>query len=99
MIDEESDRAANGKRRSDQSCATNVNRAIRRIMTKHKGRETNAEVTHDGLDQIQDFHRSHSPNTMSAAPSTAVTSASMWPFIMKSIACKWLNAVGRILQR
>ena len=30
---------------------------------------------------------------------SAVMSASMWPFIMKSIACKWLNAVGRILQR
>ena len=45
------------------------------------------------------IHRSHSPNTMSSAPRIAVVSASMWPFDMKSIACKWLNAVGRILQR
>src|SRR5690242_21517310 len=44
-------------------------------------------------------HRSHSPNTMSIAPRMAVVSASMWPFDMKSIACRWLNAVGRILQR
>ena len=44
-------------------------------------------------------HRSHSPKTTSMAERTAVVSASMWPFIMKSIACKWLNAVGRILQR
>ena len=44
-------------------------------------------------------HRSHSPNTTSIALNTAVVSASMWPFIMKSIACKWLNAVGLILHR
>jgi hypothetical protein len=31
-------------------------------------------------------HRSTSPNTMSIALSTAVVSASMWPFIIKSIA-------------
>ena len=44
-------------------------------------------------------HRSHSPNTTSIAPMIAVVSASMWPFDIMSIACKWLNAVGRILQR
>lgn len=44
-------------------------------------------------------HRSHSPNTISIAPKMAVASGSMWPFVMKSIACKWLKAVGRILQR
>ena len=44
-------------------------------------------------------HRSTSPNTTSIAHSTAVVSASMWPFIMKSIAWRWLNPVGRILQR
>ena len=44
-------------------------------------------------------HRSTSPNTMSIALSTAVVSASMWPFIMKSIACRCEKPVGRILQR
>src|SRR5918993_1661347 len=43
--------------------------------------------------------RSTSPNTTSMADSTAVTSASMWPFIMKSIACRCEKPVGRILQR
>src|SRR5262249_38076361 len=43
--------------------------------------------------------RSTSPNTMSIADSTAVVSASMWPFIMKSIACRCEKPVGRILQR
>jgi len=47
----------------------------------------------------QNTHRSHSPKTTSMALSTAVVSASMWPFIMKSIACKCEKAVGRILQR
>ena len=45
------------------------------------------------------FQRSLSPNTGSSADSTAVVSASMWPFIMKSSAWRWLNIVGRILQR
>ncbi len=49
--------------------------------------------------QQGDYHRSTSPNTMSMAESTAVTSASMWPFIMKSIACRCEKPVGRILQR
>ena len=49
--------------------------------------------------QIFAAHRSHSPNTTSIAPMIAVTSGSMWPTLMKSIAWRWLNAVGRILQR
>src|SRR5690606_2283371 len=44
-------------------------------------------------------HRSHSPNTISIAPRMAVASGSMWPLLMKSIAWRWLKAVGRILQR
>src|SRR5690606_17035662 len=49
--------------------------------------------------RLQVAHRSHSPNTTSIAPRMAVASGSMWPLLMKSIACRWLNAVGRILQR
>jgi hypothetical protein len=43
--------------------------------------------------------RSHSPNTISSAPNMAVVSASMCPRVMKSIAWRCENAVGRILQR
>ena len=50
-------------------------------------------------EELKQVHRSHSPKTTSMADRTAVVSASMWPFIMKSIAWRWLNAVGRILQR
>ena len=52
-----------------------------RIPVVGEGRELLSEA--DGGRHI---HRSHSPNTMSMAPRTAVVSASMWPFIMKSIA-------------
>ena len=44
-------------------------------------------------------HRSISPNTMSRAPRMAVTSASMWPLVMKSIAWRCEKPVGRILTR
>src|SRR5262249_39185108 len=42
-------------------------------------------------------HRSTSPNTMSSEPSTADTSASMWPLHMKSIACRCAKPGARIL--
>src|SRR5580704_17447834 len=42
-------------------------------------------------------HRSTSPNTISSEPSTAETSASMWPRHMKSIACRWAKPGARIL--
>src|SRR4051812_11747822 len=44
-------------------------------------------------------HRSTSPNTMSSEPRMAVTSASMWPRDMKSIAWRWEKPVGRIFTR
>src|SRR5439155_7597665 len=50
------------------------------------------------LGETADGHqRSTSPNTMSSEPSTADTSASMWPRHMKSIACRWANPGARIL--
>ena len=53
----------------------------------------------DHFEFVPPPHRSHSPNTTSMAPMIAVTSGSMWPLVMKSIACRCENAVGRILQR
>src|SRR5947209_14219697 len=50
---------------------------------------------HDALPIYLDFgqrdHRSTSPNTMSSDPSTALTSASMWPRHMKSMAWRCAN--------
>ena len=45
------------------------------------------------------LQRSTSPKTISIDPRIAVMSGSIWPRDMKSIACKWLKPVGRILQR
>src|SRR5262245_27006845 len=42
-------------------------------------------------------HRSTSPNTISSEPSTAETSASMWPLQRKSIACRCAKPGARIL--
>src|SRR6185369_8654958 len=42
-------------------------------------------------------HRSTSPNTISSEPSTADTSASMWPRQRKSIAWRWAKPGARIL--
>ena len=47
--------------------------------------------------ETADAHRSTSPNTMSIEPRMADTSASMWPRVRKSIACKWANDGARIL--
>ncbi len=58
-----------------------------------------AKLLLTGEKTIDQYHRSHSPNTMSSAPKIAVVSASMCPRDMKSMACKCENAVGRILQR
>src|SRR4051812_7080085 len=55
--------------------------------------------TEQDVEATTEPHRSTSPNTMSSALSTAVVSASMWPFIMKSIAWRCEKPVGRILQR
>ena len=44
-------------------------------------------------------HRSTSPNTTSIEPTIAQTSASMWPFDMKSVAWRWAKPGARILQR
>ena len=44
-------------------------------------------------------HRSTSPNTTSIEPTMAQTSASMWPFDMKSVAWRWAKPGARILQR
>ena len=44
-------------------------------------------------------HRSTSPNTISMEPTTAQTSASMWPRDMKSVAWRWAKPGARILQR
>src|SRR6185503_18483 len=42
-------------------------------------------------------HRSTSPNTMSIEPRMAETSASMWPRVRKSIACRCAKPGARIL--
>ena len=47
----------------------------------------------------QCLHRSTSPNTMSSEPRIADTSASMWPRLRKSIACRCAKPGARILQR
>jgi len=44
-------------------------------------------------------HRSISPNTMSIEPSTADTSASIWPRQRKSMAARWGKLGALILQR
>ena len=44
-------------------------------------------------------HRSISPNTMSIEPSTAETSASIWPLQRKSMAARWAKLGALILQR
>ena len=42
-------------------------------------------------------HRSISPNTMSSEPRIAETSASMWPRVKKSMACRCAKEGARIL--
>src|SRR5690242_294251 len=47
--------------------------------------------------EAADTHRSTSPNTMSIEPRMADTSASMWPRVKKSMACRCAKPGGRIL--
>jgi hypothetical protein len=44
-------------------------------------------------------YRSTSPNTMSRLPRMALTSASMWPRFIQSMAARWGKPGARILQR
>src|SRR6516164_4702035 len=44
-------------------------------------------------------HRSISPKTISIDPMIATTSASIWPRVMKSVACKKAKPGDLILQR
>src|SRR5262245_26789778 len=50
-----------------------------------------------GIAGLNGAHRSTSPNTMSSEPSTAETSASMWPLQRKSIADRCGKPGARIL--
>src|SRR6188474_605370 len=50
-----------------------------------------------GRSETPDAHRSTSPNTMSIEPRMAETSASMWPRVRKSIACRCAKPGARIL--
>src|SRR5262245_19664933 len=50
-----------------------------------------------GRSKAADAHRSTSPNTISIEPRMADTSASMWPRVRKSIACKCAKPGARIL--
>src|SRR5690606_12446335 len=52
-----------------------------------------------GLGDVDDAHRSISPNTMSSEPRMAATSASMWPRFIQSMACRCGKPGARILHR
>src|SRR6185312_1905625 len=49
--------------------------------------------------EITGTHRSTSPNTISMEPSTAGTSASMWPRSIMSMASRWAKPGARMRQR
>ena len=65
------------------------------------GQVLRAEGEAVGLNRMKttDAHRSTSPKTMSREPSTADTSASMWPRQMWSMACRCAKPGARSLQR
>ena len=84
---------------SEMKCADDAQETTQPNYANDRHEATMAErKSVEAVDETVD-HRSTSPNTMSIALSTAVVSASMWPFIMKSIACRCEKPVGRILQR
>src|SRR5450755_5103836 len=92
--EDESENDAEIGLRLEQGLAFRLAHDAQHEETRAEPRKEERRLVAQGLEQL---HRSTSPNTMSCAPRMAETSASRWPRLSMSIACRCAKPGARIL--